>query len=218
MRFSRIFCLDGNNSLKRVATSTFGGRSAADIRVLEDARYYLPRDFVDRFSGEVRGRQPKNPPVQDRKRAVDVLDEDEAGWTDDDDTESVEGDPTDSILAVVVPAIPASDADSNCPPSTSTNALSSSTGKNAEGQASPGGSSAALPVGSSEQSAQTLHDPVKSALAKKLLEQCVKNWKAAAGEEKKQMWRMFDESGLFASACRHGFILWIVDMIRSGEL
>lgn len=59
---------------------------------------------------------------------------------------------------------------------------------------------------------------MKSALVQKLLEQCVKNWKAAAGEEKKQMWRMFDESGLFASACRHGFVLWIVDIVRSGEL
>ncbi|EKM49192.1 uncharacterized protein PHACADRAFT_107264 [Phanerochaete carnosa HHB-10118-sp] len=117
LRFSRIICLDGNNSLKRVATTT--GRTAGDTRSLDDASYYLPRNFVDQFSREVRGHQTKNPPT---------------------------------------------------------------------------------------------------ALARKLLEQCVKNWKAAAGEEKKQMWRMFDESGLFASACRHGFILWIVDMVRSGEL
>jgi hypothetical protein len=40
-------------------------------------------------------------------------------------------------------------------------------------------------------------------------------WKAA-GE--KGTWGIFNESGIFASACRHGFILWIVDMIRSGEL
>jgi hypothetical protein len=42
-----------------------------------------------------------------------------------------------------------------------------------------------------------------------------RRWKAA-GE--KGTWGIFEESGLFASACRHGFSLWIVDMIRSGEL
>ncbi|EKM49186.1 uncharacterized protein PHACADRAFT_107267, partial [Phanerochaete carnosa HHB-10118-sp] len=127
LRFSRIFCLDSNNSLKRVAAATLGGRTAADVRTFDDASYYLPRDFVDCFATEVR----------------DTM---------------------------------------------------------------------------SEQPATLPSDPVKAALAQKLLEQCVKNWKAAAGEEKKQMWRMFDESGLFASACRHGFILWITDMVRSREL
>ncbi|KAJ3521286.1 hypothetical protein NM688_g9035 [Phlebia brevispora] len=47
---------------------------------------------------------------------------------------------------------------------------------------------------------------------------CVKNWKSAAAEEKKKMWKIFDETGIFASACRHGFILWIANMIKSGEL
>ena len=43
------------------------------------------------------------------------------------------------------------------------------------------------------------------------------NWKAAQSDSKKRMWGIFEETGLFASACRHGFILWIADMIRSGE-
>ncbi|KAG6870207.1 hypothetical protein C0992_000699, partial [Termitomyces sp. T32_za158] len=47
---------------------------------------------------------------------------------------------------------------------------------------------------------------------------CTNNWKAAAKEENKKMWAIFAESGIFASACRHGFILWICDMIASGEL
>ncbi|KAF9530494.1 hypothetical protein CPB83DRAFT_748578, partial [Crepidotus variabilis] len=34
----------------------------------------------------------------------------------------------------------------------------------------------------------------------------------------KRMWNVFDESGLFASACRHGLILWIADLVQSGEL
>jgi Kyakuja-Dileera-Zisupton transposase len=47
---------------------------------------------------------------------------------------------------------------------------------------------------------------------------CWKNWKAAAAEEKKRMWGIYDETGIFACACRHGQILWFTDMVRSGEL
>ncbi|KAL6300787.1 hypothetical protein BKA93DRAFT_819255 [Sparassis latifolia] len=47
---------------------------------------------------------------------------------------------------------------------------------------------------------------------------CTDNWKAAAADEKKRMWGIFDETGIFASACPHGFILWVMDMVRSGEL
>ncbi|KAG6819386.1 hypothetical protein H0H93_012292 [Arthromyces matolae] len=47
---------------------------------------------------------------------------------------------------------------------------------------------------------------------------CTDKWKAAAADDKKKMWAIFDEAGIFASCCRHGFILWIADMVRSGEL
>ena len=47
---------------------------------------------------------------------------------------------------------------------------------------------------------------------------CVNNWKAAKEESTKRSWEIFDETGIFASACRHGLIPWIVDMRRSGEL
>jgi hypothetical protein len=33
-----------------------------------------------------------------------------------------------------------------------------------------------------------------------------------------KMWGIFDETGIFLVLCRHGFVLVIVDMIRSGEL
>ena len=49
------------------------------------------------------------------------------------------------------------------------------------------------------------------------LENCASNWKAAVLMEKKRMWGVFDETGIFASACPHGFILWIADMVQSGE-
>ncbi|KAI0667165.1 hypothetical protein C8Q78DRAFT_932730, partial [Trametes maxima] len=47
---------------------------------------------------------------------------------------------------------------------------------------------------------------------------CTKNWKAAQSDDKKRSWDVFEETGIFASACRHGLILWIIDMVRSGEL
>ena len=32
-----------------------------------------------------------------------------------------------------------------------------------------------------------------------------------------RMWGIFDETGIFAAFCRHGFVLVISDMVRSGE-
>ncbi|RDX41997.1 hypothetical protein OH76DRAFT_1458975 [Lentinus brumalis] len=61
-------------------------------------------------------------------------------------------------------------------------------------------------------------DPTDFAGADDMLRQCTKNWKSAARDETKKMWGIFDETGIFAAACRHGFILWVMDMVKSGEL
>ncbi|KIJ24801.1 hypothetical protein M422DRAFT_130151, partial [Sphaerobolus stellatus SS14] len=47
---------------------------------------------------------------------------------------------------------------------------------------------------------------------------CVERWRNAGPEERKRMWAMFAETGIFLGACRHGFVLFICDMIQSGEL
>ncbi|KZT12096.1 uncharacterized protein LAESUDRAFT_641586 [Laetiporus sulphureus 93-53] len=47
---------------------------------------------------------------------------------------------------------------------------------------------------------------------------CATNWKAAASEDHKHMWAIFDEAGIFVAACRHGLMLWVTDMVQSGEL
>jgi hypothetical protein len=39
-----------------------------------------------------------------------------------------------------------------------------------------------------------------------------------ADEAKKQTWGIFEETGIFACACHHGMILWIVDIVCSSEL
>ncbi|KAE9386543.1 hypothetical protein BT96DRAFT_960562 [Gymnopus androsaceus JB14] len=50
------------------------------------------------------------------------------------------------------------------------------------------------------------------------LQRCTDNWKAAAADGAKRMWDAFRESGYFVMACHHGSILWVADMVRSGEL
>ncbi|KAJ3522209.1 hypothetical protein NM688_g8906 [Phlebia brevispora] len=61
-------------------------------------------------------------------------------------------------------------------------------------------------------------DPTDGGILDNLVKTCVRNWKSAASEEKKKMWAIYSETGIFACACRHGFLLYLCDMVRSGEL
>ncbi|KAL0566107.1 hypothetical protein V5O48_015913 [Marasmius crinis-equi] len=47
---------------------------------------------------------------------------------------------------------------------------------------------------------------------------CVERWKAAGPDTNKRMYSFFKISGVFLSVCRHGHVLVICDMRRSGEL
>jgi hypothetical protein len=47
---------------------------------------------------------------------------------------------------------------------------------------------------------------------------CADNWKASQANELRRIWNIYEETGVFAAACRHGQILWLADMVRSGEL
>ncbi|KAI0083028.1 hypothetical protein BDY19DRAFT_987985 [Irpex rosettiformis] len=89
LRFGRLLAMDGNNSLKRIATTAH--RTAADTRILDDSDYFLPTDFVNRYANEVKGRSSKGPAV--RRKA------DNSDTESDDDSRSVvaEGDPTDGL-------------------------------------------------------------------------------------------------------------------------
>ncbi|KAJ3003030.1 hypothetical protein NUW54_g5517 [Trametes sanguinea] len=49
--FSRLICMDGNNSLKRMRP--LGGRKAGDTRVFDESDYFLPVDYVNKFTNEV---------------------------------------------------------------------------------------------------------------------------------------------------------------------
>ncbi|KAJ7597935.1 hypothetical protein C8J56DRAFT_772406 [Mycena floridula] len=43
-------------------------------------------------------------------------------------------------------------------------------------------------------------------------------WHNTQDSKTKPMWGIYDESGIFLSVCRHGFVLLILDMVKSGEL
>lgn len=47
---------------------------------------------------------------------------------------------------------------------------------------------------------------------------CASHWKAACANSINKFLGAFEESGIFAACCRHGLILWVVDMVRSDEL
>jgi kynureninase len=52
----------------------------------------------------------------------------------------------------------------------------------------------------------------------KCINACVERWRAAAPEARKKMFQLFAVAGIFLSVCRHGHVLAMCDMIRSGEL
>lgn len=47
---------------------------------------------------------------------------------------------------------------------------------------------------------------------------CASRWTNMAADITSRMWAIFDETGIFLALCRHGFVLVVADMVRSGEL
>ncbi|KAH9849711.1 hypothetical protein C2E23DRAFT_736739 [Lenzites betulinus] len=47
---------------------------------------------------------------------------------------------------------------------------------------------------------------------------CAEHWKASAAENLKRALDIYETTGIFVSACRHGFIQIACEMVRSGEL
>ncbi|KAH9853435.1 hypothetical protein C2E23DRAFT_698062, partial [Lenzites betulinus] len=47
---------------------------------------------------------------------------------------------------------------------------------------------------------------------------CAERWRNAGPEARKKMFTLFQITGIFATLCRHGQVLVLCDMIRSGEL
>lgn len=58
---------------------------------------------------------------------------------------------------------------------------------------------------------QILDDPEENSA-------CQERWKNLKEDMTAKMWGVFDETGVFLALCRHGFVLMLADMVRSGEL
>lgn len=52
----------------------------------------------------------------------------------------------------------------------------------------------------------------------KCMNTCVERWRNAGPEARKKMFALFAVAGIFLTVCRHGHVLVMCDMIRSGEL
>lgn len=50
------------------------------------------------------------------------------------------------------------------------------------------------------------------------LQTCADRWKNAGPEERKKMFSLFDETGIFIACCRHRVVVAACDMVKSGEL
>ncbi|KAK0229193.1 hypothetical protein EDD85DRAFT_957591 [Armillaria nabsnona] len=47
---------------------------------------------------------------------------------------------------------------------------------------------------------------------------CLDRWQNMINDMSARAWGIFDETGIFVCLCRHGFVLLVADMVRSGEL
>lgn len=47
---------------------------------------------------------------------------------------------------------------------------------------------------------------------------CAKNWKASAAEGKQSVFDIYETTGIFPLACRHGLVETYAEIVRSGEL
>ncbi|KAJ6603502.1 hypothetical protein DFH09DRAFT_899271 [Mycena vulgaris] len=47
---------------------------------------------------------------------------------------------------------------------------------------------------------------------------CADRWKNMINDVTSKMWGIFDETSVFLALCRHGFVILLADMIKSGEL
>ncbi|OSD00686.1 hypothetical protein PYCCODRAFT_1370572 [Trametes coccinea BRFM310] len=72
------------------------------------------------------------------------------------------------------------------------------------------------PAGPSPQSGTSVHEDVGEPAESKSI--CAERWRNAGPETHKKMFALFAATGIFVCICRHGQLLTMCDMIRSGEL
>ncbi|KAJ6458478.1 hypothetical protein C8R45DRAFT_1110006 [Mycena sanguinolenta] len=213
LKLSWLGSLDGNNSLKLVDSTFRAGHPRFDNRVSTSFRWLTPAE-VDKYQDEVK-RASKV--TMTTAAAVDAV------------TVSLAAGPNTASAPAMVPYSfpPSQSTTANLQPSSdaSRNPVSISPSPDATSSADfPDGPAEVLGDGTPDVDGDAAWlninelnpDDVES--LQKCVNTCVERWKAAGPEARKKMWALFAVSGIFISVCRHGHVLVMCDMIRSGEL
>ncbi|KAJ6573764.1 hypothetical protein DFH09DRAFT_1311848 [Mycena vulgaris] len=198
LKYSWLGALDGNNSLKLVDSTFRAGHPRFDNRKSLSFRWLTPSQ-VDRYQDEV-----KNAPKISMATAASI--------------------------AAVTAALGAQAEPSTTPASNPTPASAPRQDNQAQSGFPRAGSSTPdpddprlfdLPDDNDDDVAWLNINELNEEEANELercVDTCVQRWKNAGPEARKKMFALFAVAGIFIAVCRHGHVLVICDMIRSGEL
>ncbi|KAJ7698303.1 hypothetical protein B0H17DRAFT_1196887 [Mycena rosella] len=196
LKFSWLACMDGNSSLKLVDATFRSGSVRPDNRASTSFRWLTPAQ-VDVFKDEVVDVQKKARLSKKKKPAQS--------------TEPATPDATNANTTMPAPSLtPPANADLPDEPSRQDYSRGS-TPPSAEGPGTDDDGDVAWLNVDELSGADT--DELS-----KCLNTCVERWKAAGPEARKQMFMLFAIAGIFLTVCRHGHVVIMCDMIRSGEL
>jgi hypothetical protein len=202
LKFSLLACMDGNNSLKLVDSTFKAGTPRTDDRV-SNSVWWLTPEQVNCFKDEVLNSQSTVCPLPCYYYN------------------------STAFLQSAKPPINSSEFrpdarySGNSNHSSGTNAtdpLTSTITKSPEGPSTcMGVEDDDTDLDPDDENTAWLNVVEHEELAK-CLDTCVNRWRNASPEARKKMYALFAIAGIFLAVCRHGHVLVICDMIRSGEL
>ncbi|TFY55866.1 hypothetical protein EVJ58_g7981 [Rhodofomes roseus] len=202
LKYSMLVTMDGNQSLKLVNDIFRAGKTLQDDQTGHSELWLMPAD-VDRWKDERKSdtvEASDNPSTQLGSASAPI------------NTAHAVSVATPVQVTSAGAAVPSTDPVLVCPPSSSANELSNEPS---------GGKAAGLSdeaddcndefayLDDAEQDDEKLQGDVVT---------CVEHWHAAGPEARKKMFKLFAVTGIFVCLCRHGHLLAICDMVRSGEL
>ncbi|KAJ7798852.1 hypothetical protein B0H14DRAFT_3492174 [Mycena olivaceomarginata] len=207
LRFRWLGTMDGNNSLKLVDATFLSGTTRFDNRTSTSFRWVTPEEvdiFKDEVANSQKARLKKSTAADPQQPATTAI-----------------VTPTSAVTTSATASTSAS-----APPSTPVPALTSPTTDVSANDSPDQGSaseSAQPPISNDDDpdvawlNVNELSGGESEELAK-CLNTCVERWKAAGPEARKKMFALFAVSGIFLTVCRHGHVVVMCDMVRSGEL
>ncbi|KAJ7040517.1 hypothetical protein C8F04DRAFT_1253819 [Mycena alexandri] len=203
LKFSWLGCMDGNNSLKLVDATFLAGNTRQDNRASTSFRWLTPAQ-VDLFKDEVADSQKR---ARSKKKVS----------TPAQPAQPASPSPLTSTLPLFPDRAATSTADTATAVSAGTS-LPSPPPADVNGH-DPGATGAANDDDGDVAwlNINELSGAESEELAK-CVNVCVERWKAAGPEARKKMFAFFAVAGIFLTVCRHGHVVVMCDMIRSGEL